>query len=106
MRQNVITETVAEGRYPTLSSIKMSPNKTDVNIGIKRLEADQVNQYSAMRAPINCNQRNPSSTGDLTSYKNNLPPENTYFDPAILQSRISKIRLHKVFIHGHDRSYV
>lgn len=89
MHQNEMKEVVAEGRYPTLSGMKLSPGKTDVNIEIKKLECDQVNQYSAMRAPINCNQRKAMDPCELTSFKNNLPPTNTYFDPSVLTPYIN-----------------
>lgn len=89
MHQDKMKEVVAEGRYPTLSSMKLSPGKTDVNIEIKKLECDQVNQYSAMRAPINCNQRKTMDPCELTSFKNNLPPTNTYFDPSVLKPYIN-----------------
>lgn len=85
MRQDVEKEVVAEGRAPTLSGVKLGPGKVDVSIEIKKLERDQVNQYSAMRAPISCNQALPADVCQMTSYKNALPPTNTYFDPAILK---------------------
>ena len=86
MEQNAMKEVVAEGREPTLSSIKMGPGKTDVFIEIKKMERDQYNHYSSMRAPINCNQRKPMDVCELTSFKNALPAVNTYFDPAILKT--------------------
>lgn len=88
MRQDNEKEVVAEGREPTLSGIKMGPGKVDVSIEIKKLEKDQVNQYSAMRAPISCNQALPADVCQMTSYKNALPPTNTYFDPAVLKPYI------------------
>jgi hypothetical protein len=86
MRQSNVKEVIAEGRQPTLSGVKLTSGKTDVSIEIKKLEGDRVNHYSAMRAPINCNQRKPMSSCEMTSMKNNLPPSNTYFDPLILKA--------------------
>jgi len=88
MRQDNVKEVVAEGRYPTLSGVKVTLGKTGVNMEIKKLEDDRVNHYSAMRAPINCNQRKPMNACELTSFKNNLPATNTYFDPSILKPYI------------------
>jgi hypothetical protein len=88
MRQNPLKEVVAEGRMPTLSGMKVTQGKVGVNMEIKKMERDQVNQYSAMRAPIHCNQRKPMSPCELTSSRNALPPTNTYFDPTILKAYI------------------
>jgi hypothetical protein len=85
MRQDGTKEVVAEGRYPTLSGIKMTLGKTGVNMEIKKFDTDRVNHYSAMRTPINCNQRKPMNVCELTSFKNNVPSTNTYFDPSILK---------------------
>jgi hypothetical protein len=89
MRQDNSKEVVAEGRYPTLSGAKVTQGKVGVNIEIKKLEDDRVNHYSSVRAPINCNQRKPMDVCELTSFKNNLPPTNTYFDPSVLKAYIN-----------------
>jgi hypothetical protein len=86
MHQSGSKEGVAEGRAPTLSGMKLGPGKTDVYIGIKKLETDQVNQYSAMRAPTVCNQRKQMDKREITSRKNTLPEVNTYFDPSVLKT--------------------
>lgn len=41
-----------------------------------------------MRTPIVANQRKPMNVCELTSFRNNLPPVNTYFDPSILKPLI------------------
>jgi hypothetical protein len=86
MHQDPTKEMVAEGRCPTLSGVKLTLGKVGVNMEIKKLEQDQVNQYSCTRNPINCNQRLPMKQCQVTSTKNSLPQANTYFDPAILKN--------------------
>jgi len=85
MTQSNSKEVVAEGRSPTLSGVKLAAGKNSVNMEIKKLDSDRVNQYSAMRTPV-CNQRTPANSCQLTNMKNNLPEVNTYFDPSVLKT--------------------
>jgi len=86
MRQDIEKEIVAEGRYPTLSNVKLANGKESVFIGIKKLDQDRLNQYSAARAPTFPNGQTPLNQCNLTSFKNNLPPYNGYFDPSVLSA--------------------
>jgi hypothetical protein len=86
MRQNNNMEVVAEGRTPTLSGMKLAAGKETCSMEIKKLESDQVNQYSVTRAPTVCNQQLPARPCELTTIKNNLPQINTYLDPSILKA--------------------
>jgi hypothetical protein len=86
MRQNYNKEIVAEGRYPTLSNVKLNSGKESVNIEIKKLDDDRQSHYSVMPAPTFPNGRKPMSKCEITSYKNNLPTHNTYFDPSLLSA--------------------
>jgi hypothetical protein len=86
MRQNVNKEKVAKGRYPTLSGTKINVGKANVNINIKKMERDQLNQYSVLPAPTLPNVRNPMKSCELTSIKNNLPQNNSNFDTSILSA--------------------
>jgi len=88
MHQSNSKEVVAEGRQPTLSGMKLNAGKETINMEIKKLESDRVNQYSVMRAPLNCNQRLPQSQCQLTSVKNSLPEANSYFDPTVLKTHM------------------
>ena len=45
-RLNEIKEGVSEGRYPTLSNVKLANGADTVNIEIKKLEEDRENQYA------------------------------------------------------------
>ncbi len=84
MRQNTEKEIVAEGRAPTLSGVKLTLGKTGVNIEIKKLDQDRVNQYSAVKGPTFPNSRKPMNPCEMTTMKNNLPPFNSYLDPTVL----------------------
>jgi hypothetical protein len=87
MRQNYNKEEVAEGRYPTLSNVKLCGNmKENTFIEIKKLDQDRLNQYGAVPSPTCPNSRKPMDECELTSFKNNLPPFNSYFDPKLLKA--------------------
>jgi len=45
-RLNEIKTDVSQGRYPTLSSTKLAVGGNDVNMEVKKLEDDRLNQYS------------------------------------------------------------
>ena len=84
-RLNEIKTEVSEGRYPTLSNTKLSIGGNDVNMEVKKLEDDRLNQYSPAvnrlytQTPTlhNCN---------VTTDKDQLPNESLAdrIDPSML----------------------
>jgi hypothetical protein len=86
MRQNMNKEIIAEGRAPTTTNVKLGSGKDQINMQIKKLQQDRYNQRSAMPAPTHPNARKAMDTCELTSFKNNLPTYNSYFDPTLTQT--------------------
>ena len=97
MRQNTYKEVVAEGRAPTLSGVKVTAGSDNINIDIKKLDQDRVNQYSNMPSPTFPNGQVPLTLDQINSFKNNIPTYNSYFDPSIHASTINLNPLTKPF---------
>ncbi|MEO0236705.1 MAG: hypothetical protein ABIN35_00535 [candidate division WOR-3 bacterium] len=88
MRQNEIKEVISQGRDPTLSGVKLTIGKENINIEIKKLDRDRENHYSVVRNPTQCNQRLPLDQCQVTSFKNNLLSVNTRLDTSLLKPLI------------------
>lgn len=87
MKQNLVKEIISQGRFPTLSGTKIVNGKESVDINIKKIESDRLNQYASMRAPVYPAGRSLSeqNTCSMTSMKNNLPSYNTRLDESLTQ---------------------
>jgi hypothetical protein len=84
MEQNISKEVVSKLRNPEGSSVKITAGVDTITMETKKLDKDRCVRYSAMRAPVFANSRQPTAGGDLTSVKNVTNEVNTQFDPIPL----------------------
>jgi hypothetical protein len=89
-RTNENREHVAEGRQPMSGGPRLGHQ--EINIEIKKMDEDRINQYAAMKTSTvgNVSGRNPNSpsalTLTLTSERNHLPQHDSRLDTDILEA--------------------
>ena len=74
MRLNETKTGVSEGRYPTLSNTKLAIGGVDINMEVKKLEGDYVNQYASASTRI-YSEIPTLNTCTVTTEKDQLPNE-------------------------------
>lgn len=84
MRQNTNMEVIAKGRVPTISNVKVT--NQDMNIQIKKIDSDEINQYAFSKNPTNPKSYLPVESIEITSVKNNLPPYDNRLDNKLLKA--------------------
>jgi hypothetical protein len=84
MRQNEMSEIVSSNRAP--NSCNVSLYNSSLNIDIKKLDSDRVNNVQHMPTLIPAGERKPMNTCEVTRMKNSLPSRNQSFDPQLLDA--------------------
>lgn len=85
---NTEKEKIAVGRAPTTQKYKVPIGPSNINIEVKKMEEDQLNQRSAVKTSNIGNYFNPQAISHctITSEKNSLPQYDTRLDTSILDA--------------------
>jgi hypothetical protein len=85
-RTNVNKEVVAKGRRPMGGGPRLGHQ--EINVEVKKMDEDRVNQYSAMKTSAMQNMFNPEAISSMTvtSERNHLPQNDIRLDTDILEA--------------------
>ena len=85
-RTNINKEQIAKGRRPKGGGPRLGHQ--EINIEVKKMDEDRVNQYSSFKSGNVGNIYNPNAVSKLTvtSEKNHLPQDDTRLDTDLLEA--------------------